>query len=471
MAVYTTLTNEAGLLVNGGNFQVNGGHITNQGGATFTNNGNATLALTEGRFTNLAGAVFNNHGTVNGNMGSTFVNQGALNNRSGSFQVGVLRNQGVLSNSAGATLHAGSNLVNEAGGRLVNRGVIAVGADRRLILDQGSTYDLQGGTINVGTLGHLYLHRDFTMGAAQAGQINLASGGRIHNTATLRVTNTQTSQGDVSNQGALVNQGTWRSQGAINSSGTLTNSGQFIAEGGVNAAAFTQNAGKTTVSSEVVLAQASVQGGSVEVTQGGALVAETLSLNGALVAHGGVLHLGSLEVGQQGWLDLLEAPLMITGDFIDRSQVAANWQTANASLSFLGEGLHRFEVGVGSSRWAQLTLDAAGSYEFLGGQSLFVGAFAIEGGDLSLLSAISGDLTIYYDPTLQANAYLNGQSYSFGLGGGKLIAAGSEVFAMAASVSVTAVPEAEHWALALAGLSVLGLRGLRARRKGQSACA
>lgn len=482
--LFSDMDNRAGRLVNNGSIQVQGGEVFNRGGATITNN--ASLALVDGGMTNLANGVFNNFGEVRGKaFGSRLNNQGVVNNQAGSMRVALFTNSGQVNNSAAATLAVGNSLINETGGRLVNRGLIEVGVDARLALNQGSAYDFQGGRLNIGALGRLQLNRDFTIGDAQGGQVTLGAMGRIENAATLRLTGAQTTLGDIDNAGTVVNQGDWQHLGMLIGSGTLNNSGRLTAEGVVRTGAFTQQAGQMVVVGDVGLGQAAVEQGRIDVEAGARLSADTLTLNGGLVARGGsTLRMGSLYIDEQGWLDLANASVVVTGDVIDGSQVTDGWLTRQATLRFEGAGLHRFGIGLGSHDWGTLALDAAGSYEFFGGDALTVGVLDLAGGDLSLLSAIYSDATIYYDASLAANAYLNGQRYSFGQGQGQLVALNASPVMPAApmarsvpasigfsAMAVTPVPEAEHGAMVLAGLAVLGLRWrrLQARERARAA--
>jgi hypothetical protein len=56
------------------------------------------------------------------------------------------------------------------------------------------------------------------------------------------------------------------------------------------------------------------------------------------------------------------------------------------------------------------------------GRALYAGLFILDGG-LTQLANISSAANIYYDPGLAGNAYLHGETYAFGSGGGQLLAA------------------------------------------------
>ena len=461
--VYTTLSN-AGRLINNGSFTNFDGFITNKSGATFTNN--ATYLSRGGRLTNEAGAVINNYGQMTGNVGATLNNLGIVNNRAGTLSLSQINNSNQIINSAGATLTVGNTLVNESGAKLVNRGTVNL-TDSRLTLKAGSDYDFRGGTLNINTMGKVQLDRDFTIGDSKGGTVHLGFDGTIVNNATLKIMGTQTMAGNISNaSGTVNNSGTWTAQGVV-FGGDIVNKGTFNVEGIVRSASFTQSAGKTVVKGDAAFGQTDVRG-TLDV-QGGILKTDTLGVKGSLLASGGAsLNLGLVNVASTGWLSLGDATLTVSEFYDDSLASASKWKTSQASLVFEGEGQHTFGVGLASHRWGSLTLDAAGSYSFVNGAALTVGEFIISNGDLSLLDAVSGNTTIYYDARLEGNAYLGGGTYSFGQGSGKLMASAESLVLAVPEMglpSVTAVPEAEEWMLAIAGLSVLGLmrRRLAAR--------
>jgi hypothetical protein len=171
------------------------------------------------------------------------------------------------------------------------------------------------------------------------------------------------------------------------------------------------------------------------------------------------LRVNNLTVDETSYISATAGDrFFIGGDFTNRSQNGAAWDTAEATLLFDGEGAvtHAFylpgmdrgpsEGGfVDNFAWGVLGLAADDSLVLLDGNNtpgaaLYVGVIA-EGTDLG---SISSPYNIYYDPALAGNSWLAGARMA--LGGGGFLA-----------------PVPEPRSALLLSLGVLMLAGLRRR--------
>ena len=228
-----TLVNEAGGILNNYGALNNSGTLTNKSGGTLNNLGSGST------LTNASGATLTNNGTLN-NSG-TMANNGAVNNYGALSNSGTLNNLGAstFTNGLGATLTNTGAVSNS--GMLKNYGALSNKAGGTLTLESGSAYSFynatsgQSGTLdNYGTLN---LKRDFTLGSANAGVVNLKAGGTLNNYATLdnAAGHVQDNSGTLNNSyystlnnsagSTLNNLGTLNNYGTLNNAGTLNNSG------------------------------------------------------------------------------------------------------------------------------------------------------------------------------------------------------------------------------------------------------
>ena len=160
-------------------------------------------------------------------------------------------------------------------------------------------------------------------------------------------------------------------------------------------------------------------------------------MNGSYVSHGGTLHLTQGEVKNSGvWtLDPGDRVLVDRGLRIASTE-SAEWSTAAGELIFTGDGGFTPTLGVsgvnrgrnasGYSRnfaWGRLEL-AAGLTLILKdatvaipGGAVYVHELALDGGLAQVNAIVGNGLSIYYDSTRAANAYLGGQTYPLIAGG------------------------------------------------------
>jgi|GEM_PF-1700486 len=320
---YATLTNEAGhTQVNNGTItNYSGGAIINSSGATLTNNTGAAITVNSGSTLTSNGALNNagtiaNSGTVTLAAGSAYDFTGGTFNNSKTLilnrdftfgeaiagtinlnSAGTLQNNAILTNAAGHTqANAGALSINSGSafrnyGTMNNNGTVTLAA--------GSSYDFTGGTFNNNNGGTLVLNRDFTFNGADSGTMNLNSGGRLQNFATLTIAAGQT----LVNNG-YVDNGT----SSNNSSSQLVNNGTIELVGGLwwndgrfyNSATGTINIGITSTS-RMSCSGSFYNDGTINVGADGQFIVEgfsggTLDNTGQItVVSGSAISLGTLN--------------------------------------------------------------------------------------------------------------------------------------------------------------------------------
>lgn len=324
-----------------------------------------------------------------GSVGVDIVNQGSIKAKGGNLTLAgnSLNNQGLLSNAAGSNL-----FVNAAS--FANNGNIEANAGGSVVIDQivnntaGHQVSLKGGTLEVAKLVN-------QTGATLSGFGNLSGSvqnngnidfygptnliGNLYNDATLLVRNNQTLI-----TGHTVNNGTIQTlKGTVIFEGGLTNNGAYISDPSDNY--FTD----------------------LTITDIGYLVGET---------------------GDR---------FILTGDFINHSQQAIQWNTTAASLLFTGLGSQQLyltgsDVGAHANgyhnnyAWSDLQIGSGAHLALFDGNDddggafytgLIIGAF-LNGGEVANISG--NGYNIYYNAALAGNAYLGGLTYNL-QNGGRLI--------------------------------------------------
>lgn len=361
--------------------------------------------------------------TGQGVVGVDVANGGLVQARGGALTLAgaSLINTGTLRNDVGATLFVDSATVQNSG-RLQVSSAGAMAFTNALNAGAGSLIELGGGTLAASTLNHGdgAVMRGFGTVVGEivnGGEVEFFGPsvvlGGFHNTkgGLLTVRNEQTLV-----TGLFVNDGTIRAIG-----------GQIAFEGG-------------------------------------------LENHGGYVSEPSLNTFSTLLVGAEGWLDAQAGDrFVLTGDFLNHSGRVDAWDTSSARLVFSGPGERRFELAgadlgatatglAGNFAWAALEIDpgttlALSDGNGLAGAALYVGALSGALIDGDRVTNLRGEgVSVYYDPSSAANAYLAGRGYRLQDGG--------------ALLAMAPVPEPGTHALWLAGIGVLGwrLRVHRARR-------
>lgn len=159
---------------------------------------------------------------------------------------------------------------------------------------------------------------------------------------------------------------------------------------------------------------------------------------------------------------------LVSGDFLNSSEQANSWSTGTAELVLRGSGSHVFTItgrrrGVGdfafedNFAWGTLRLEPGQSLVLQDGNATpggvqYVRALILEDGVPQIGSITGNGLSIYYDPTETANAYLSAGTYP--------LAAGGEI-----APFPVAVPSMTGWGSVALSLVIAsaGVRALRAR--------
>lgn len=290
------------------------------------------------------------------------------------------------------------------------------------------TYNLNGGTLNVGQLvrGTGAATFNWTAGTLNFTQaLSIGSGQFFNNLNVGHGKNLGTADLNIAADGAInINDG-----GSASVSGNLVNNGQI----------------------NVDHATLKVDG--------------TLTQNGALVTDPSTITAGNLVVGVNGYIQSAAGDaLHVNGNFQNNSSENLLWNTRSAGLFLDGNGNHIISLAgvdldassagyTNNFAWGKLDLASGGSMVIVDGNAtvgaaLYVGLFELADG-LTQLSSIISNYNIYYDASLAGNSYLGGLTYALN-GTGHLI-----------GISSVPVPAAV-W---LFGSSLLGLTGLARKRK------
>jgi len=376
---------------------------------TFAGETNEALALGGGTINNYAGGV------IDSVQRAITIDDSNLGN---SFGPTTIYNEGTITGEDGEAIKITSTYANT----LTNKGTI----NGSIVMGAGSD------TVN--------LYTGSTTGALDGG----AGSDTIH----LEGTGTG-SLSNVSNFEKLnVDGGTWSIGGSQTYSGgvTVANGATAVVSG--------------TLTGDVT------NNGTVSVQGGSATFAGNFINNGAYLSDPSTQTFTNLTVNQNGYIHASSGDVYkIDGNFENHS-ASQLWNTSGAALDFVGvDGTsHTFDV-VGDDNgktlsgnrfsWETMEVDLGNSVNMANGgaagvEVLYVAGLVgavVSGNHIANIHGFAG-LTIYYDPRLAVNAYLQGLNY-FLADGGELVAN---------------VPEPASIAILLTGLGAMGWRRRRARK-------
>ncbi len=451
------LTAPATLQVNGGAFVNNGeislgvgqsihsnfgiasnGGVTLAGGSLAAASVNGPVDIGSGGtitgFGTLTGVVSNNGGIVRAS-GGTLTLDGSSASNSGLMRVdngSVLLSNGSLSNSGDVSLEGIDAVL--AGGTVSNTGVVrGTGMVSSKLLNSG-ILRTEGGSLTMTGAGGTN---------AEAGEIRIAAGTTVRYTEGL-ATNAGTIEllggGFENSAKPLANGGTIAGHGALETGG-LTNNGQMNFDGGettVSGAAGNNRNVRVTAGTVTFLGAVTNNAPGTFTNTGGEFhFLGGFTNNGAYVSDPADNFFTDLTVGASGFLVGGEGDrFFVSGDFHNASTRNADWDTDQAELAFVTGGSHQFDVmsqDLGTSYFGYVDNFAWGILHVGVGQTLtlldggaaggafYVGALMLDGGVAQLSSLFTGGMSVYYNPTLAANAYLARGTYE--LDGGGVLAA------------------------------------------------
>jgi len=407
----------------GNQFQLTGSGLTNNG----TIDLNSTLLAGPARLTNASVGTVRGPGTIT----SPLTNAGTLLAPSGTLNVvPAFTNTGTIQVAFAASL---------AGGAINNAGTLQGAGTVANSVTNSSTGSIEpvGGTLTLGAPMPL----NSGLLSATTGNKLLMTAGLGTNAGTINLTGGTFDNGAhaLANTGQMSGYGTFRTSSLTNAAGgkvTLTGgvatiNGDFNnAPGGdvkvlYNPAIFTGNV---------------TNAGTVKITSTTVTFAGSFNNTGTYVSDPADNRFAALSVGITGALVGGDGDrFFITGDLANASALPAAWSTRDAELHFTGSPSHTLTtpgVDRGNSfdgydanfAWGVLELApgeslAVADADATTGAALYVRDLLLDGGlaQLPLLSAASPDVTIYYDATSAANAYLDGRNYALA-GGGSLVA-------------------------------------------------
>ncbi len=445
---------------------IGSGGYTTSGNLTISNTGTntnaGTILMANGYVFTLSGSALSNTGTVNLN-GGTVTGPATLTNAAG----GVVQGSGLISTAFAN--NAGATLLLQAGTTHISNGFANAGT----VLLNGVTANLTGGPItNTGTIqGFGSIGSNITndgSGTVEALGGTLVINGRFTNTGliaaptgskVLLVTSPGANHGTISLTGGIfdTNGNLMQNTGEVSGYGTFSTGGfenGFQASPGVyTPGSVTFTGGTTTINGNVTNDSGSTMtmeynpaiftgnvtnNGTVFITQTTASFAGTYIDNGTTIHDPSTTYYTNWTIGSSGATTAGTGDLIaVTGNFVNNSTQNTRWATTAAKLEFLGGSAHTMDVAgtdmgattagyTNNFAWGILDLNGTKDALILGkGTGLAAGVngafytqeLLLAGGTSQIANITGNGVSIYYDPTNSANAYLGGRTYALSGGG------------------------------------------------------
>jgi fibronectin-binding autotransporter adhesin len=503
----STLTNNGQINLNGATLNLTNSSFNNGGITGFGEIGGSSLFSNVGLITQAGGNL-----TLGANGGQ--INSGTIDLAAGRqliLQNQPLSNQGTI-NLNGAIVPNGTPLFNGPTGTIAGRGTIQTSfSNSGLLLVQGGTTNItnpfsSAGTIQIAGPGASLIGGKLSSTGTIQG--SGAIGSDVDNNGTIEaVGGTLIFSGAVNNAGTiaattgnkvLVSAGLASNSGLINLTGgtfdnngvALTNAGQISGYGTFRAASFTNNGsmtfsgGTSTINGNVsnsagkqirvaynpaIFTGNVTNNGIFKNTSTTVTFAGTYTENGTFISDPADNFFSSVNIGPGGaWVGGVGDRFFVSGDLLNHSTSATQWDTAAAELHLISGGagdvlqVNGKDLGISfqgyddNFAWGTLSLAAGRSLRLADADAIPSGAVYVDHldlqGGIEQIANITGNgMTLYYSLGNPNNAYLDGKSYELAGGG-----------------SITPVPE-PGTALSLLALLLFARRATRRFRSRRSA--
>ena len=428
-------------LANAGTVTLNGGAINGTG--TLDNNSGGTVegpGIISANLSNSGGEIDANGGTItltsllgNTNGGELLINDNSEINSllafSSTGEVVLIGNNAVL--TGGAITNSGTiSGFGRVGNTVSNSGTIRADGGT-LTLTGGGVTNAATGNIEAGTGNSVVFAQGL---ATNAGTIALSGGTFDNNNNALQISTT----------GYLVGSGTVRTGGLTNlNSISMADAATAFYGPVINGYAGSAPTNAPTPTIQITNTTTTFYG--PVTNESGALIISTGAVirylgafvnNGTAISDPSTTTFTTLTEGTTGVTELSAGDeYKILLNFYNNSTQNTAWDTSQGILEFTGNA-HTMTVagsdkGASSSgftnnfAWGQLILDSGGSLSLGNGTGLSAGTngafytyiLTLAGGVSQIANITGNGVSIYYDPTNSANAYLGDKTYSLTNGG------------------------------------------------------